>query len=211
MYAFSQNGEHNNGGAFSKRIEFNHLNGDTNLDSKSEVEKRFLGGFNAPVEFFLNPSEEMPERKSAFRIIRSSSSNAYSLVYYTFKYLTESEVNDEIDSCSFPISDQFAEIMYKKMVSLIDNFKVKEYKHPDFNFLMILDSYHATFRTVVAPEVWSLEIHEPSGNALKMSDLCRQILNDIEKTRQSKDQNLDEAKYIKLLDNFDFERPKTND
>ena len=70
------------------------------------------------------------------------------------------------------------------------------------DLFIILDGYYATFRVVVNEEVWSLEINEPSGNALKMSNLCRKVLDD------TKDKKLDETSCIKILDSFDFEGSK---
>ncbi|MDR2037530.1 MAG: hypothetical protein LBQ60_06365 [Bacteroidales bacterium] len=94
------------------------------------------------------------------------------------------------DGRSFPISDQLAGKMYEKMVSFIGNFKAIGV--PPF----ISDGYSVTFRTVVDDEVWSLYIHMPKGNSLKLSDLCRQIMAD------AMDGKVDEAKYIKLLNEF---------
>ncbi|MDR2037531.1 MAG: hypothetical protein LBQ60_06370 [Bacteroidales bacterium] len=94
------------------------------------------------------------------------------------------------DGRSFPISDQLAGKMYEKMVSFIGNFKAIGVPH------IISDGYSVTFRTVVDDEVWSLYIHEPQENALKLSDLCRQIMTD------AMDGKPDEAKYIKLLNEF---------
>jgi hypothetical protein len=92
------------------------------------------------------------------------------------------------------------------MSSLINNFKarsrssiildgdgdgnVKEY------IVTFFDGYDVTFRTVVDDEVWSLKIHEPTGNALKMADICRQIMTDME-TKTFK-----ESKYVELLDDI---------
>jgi hypothetical protein len=96
----------------------------------------------------------------------------------------------KIDSWSYPINNLFAEKLYEKMSSFIDNFKAKGVPP------IILDGYSVTFRTVVDDEVWSLWIHLPQGNALKMSDLCRQIITD------GCAGKLDESKYIELLDDF---------
>jgi hypothetical protein len=94
-----------------------------------------------------------------------------------------------IESRSFPISNKFAELLYKKSVSLI--YKFKAIGIP----LGIEDGYSSTFRTVVDDEVWSLKIHLPQGKALKMSDLYRQIIND------GRNNQLDETSYIRSLEN----------
>ena len=193
-------GDHE-GGSFLKIIEHNLKgNGEHNLDRKGDSEKQLLDYINAPVEFFYNPFAEMPDnpRPSAFRIVRDSSANSYMLEYKAFK-VTLVTVNDIIVSRSFAISDQLAEKMYKKMVSLIYNIRAKGTQKT------ILDGYEVTFRTVVEDEVWSLLIHIPTGNADKMFDLCKQICDDADAKK------LDEAKYIKILDEFNFERTKPKD
>jgi hypothetical protein len=96
----------------------------------------------------------------------------------------------KVDTLSYPISNDFAENLYKKTVLFIDNFKAKGVPP------LIVDGYLVTFRTVVEDEVWSLWIHMPDGDALKMADICRQIITDAYAGK------LDESKYIKLLDNF---------
>jgi len=95
-----------------------------------------------------------------------------------------------VDSRSFSVSYPFAEKLYNKMVSLIANFKARGIPPG------IEDGYSVTFRTVVDDEVWSLRIHMPTGTAFKMSDICRQMIKD------AKNNQMDEAIFIKLLDDF---------
>ena len=45
-----------------------------------------------------------------------------------------------------------------------------------------------------------MKIEQPTGNALKMSDLCRKILED------AKENKLHEPTYCHLLEGFDFKR-----
>jgi len=237
---FSQNGDHVGGGEFSKRIEYNRIAfvNTYNFNSKGILEKRFFGDFNAPVEFFFDPSF-IREGRYGFRLIIDSLKNTYTLeIKFTFNLEgTQKKVYDkypvrtvsstelsslpndslfligkqnieniqkaiteqikeqgnlsDIDSRSFHISKQFAEILYKKAVSLIANFKARGICP------LIEDGYTVTFRTVVDDEVWSLKIHCPEGNALKMSNLCKQIT--FETLSAGK---LDESKYIKMLDDF---------
>jgi hypothetical protein len=94
-----------------------------------------------------------------------------------------------VETQSFCISDQFAEKLYQKMVLFINNFKAKG------RLILAMDGYSVTFRNVVDDEVWSLEIHLPEGDALKLVDFCRQIMTDIE-TNTFKES----TKYIELLD-----------
>ena len=107
---------------------------------------------------------------------------------------TNEEMNklSDIESRYVTVSSQFAKMLYKKAVSLIDNFK--GIGRP----ALFEDGYLVTFRAVVDDEVWSLEIHEPEGKALKMSNLCKQII-----TETLSEGKIDESKYIKILDEFD--------
>jgi hypothetical protein len=98
----------------------------------------------------------------------------------------------KVETLSFSVSDQFAEILYQKMVSFIDIFKAKG------RLLLSADGYSVTFRNVVDDEVWSLEIHNAEGDALKLADLCRQIITD------AKTNKLNESTYISVLNGFDF-------
>ena len=219
---FSQHEAHVAGGRFIKKVEYNFLFlGAYNLDSKGDVEKLFFGDVNAPVEFFYLPSSEAAykEAYSSFRIVKDTSNTNYNLeVKYISNYreaqkeaqkqhpiigtnlTTEhnkaalAKQNEEsfklykIETRSLHINNQFAERLYKKIVSLIDNFKAKGVPP------IILDGYSVTFRTVVEDEVWSLSIHMPKGDALKMADLCRQIITDANAGE------LDESKYIEWLE-----------
>jgi len=98
----------------------------------------------------------------------------------------------KVKTQSFPISDQFAEKLYKNMVSFIDHFKETGVPPP-----FIPDGYSVKFRTVVAEFVWTLRIYIPQGNALKMSDLCRKIISN------AFDNQLDESKYMTILNTFE--------
>ena len=119
------------------------------------------------------------------------------------KYFEETNKLTKIDSCSFYISNQLAEKLYEKMVSIIDNFKAKgvppNYYH----------GYEVTFRTVVEDEVWTLDINIPTGNARKMSDLCMQIIEDAYKQGVTKIVNagysVESSKQaIELAEKYDF-------
>ena len=96
----------------------------------------------------------------------------------------------KLETFSFSISTQFAEKLYERMVLFIDNFKAKGVPS------IIEDGYSVTFRTVVDDEVWSLWIHQPESNALKMADLCRQIITD------AIENQFDESKYMSVLNSF---------
>ncbi len=95
-----------------------------------------------------------------------------------------------IKGFSLVVSDQFKDKLYHKTVSFIDNFKAKGLP-PHFH-----DGHEVIFRTVVDDELWSLKVYMPSYKILKMADIYGQIIEDV------KNNKFDEAKYIKLLDDF---------
>jgi len=213
LCAFSQSGVHD-GGNYIKRIENNlYIYGMHELRSKTELEKRFFGDFNAPVEFFHMQSYE---GASCFRLVRDSLD-----VYLELKYITNyKEATKEVDNKyasnpliaherktnywtdvyelvnietrSFPISEQIADKLFEKMVYFINNFKAKVTPS-----IRSYGGYSVVFRTVVDEnEQWSLWINTPKGDALRMANLCRQIIEDMQFNK------LDESKYISVLDTF---------
>ena len=232
-FLFAQNGEHVEGGCFLKRVEYNLriFKDGYNLDSKGDVEKLFFGDFNAPVEFFYEPSFE---GASGFRVARDSlktsytfelkyvsnyeeaqkeASDKYKSIAIPYDWVISGDIPDEIkehnramrskyreelpklfkvETRSFSISNQFAEKLHEKMILFIDNIKAKGVQRGVF------DCYSVVFRNVVEDEVWSLYIHMPQGDALKMADLCSQIITD------AKENQLDEAKYMSVLETFEY-------
>jgi len=117
-------------------------------------------------------------------------SNISNKKFYHKMYFEELPKRFKVEIKSIPISNQFAEKLYKTMVSFIDNFKAKGI--PAY----MVDGYSVTFRTVVDDEVWSLGIHMPAGNAKIMANLCIQIITDANANQ------LEEPKYLPVLDNF---------
>lgn len=83
--------------------------------------------------------------------------------------------------------------LYEKMVALTGGFKAEG------RSAMIFDGYEATFRCVVGDEVWTLTIHVPQKRALQMSNLCRQIIEDV-----TRGDEFDEWKYIRMLEPIEF-------
>lgn len=195
---------------FSVKIIENNiilLDSTFNLNSKGDLEKKFFGDFNAFVEFFYDPYTY--GSALGFRIVKGKSDSSYVLEVKNISNFQEAQKEThklrdsyqyeemkklfKIETRSFFISNHFAEELYKEMVSLIDNYKVKRVPQ-DYYY----GCYNVAFRTVSGDEVWSLNIHCPRvGDALKMSDLCRQILTD---ARANK---LDESKYLTILDRFE--------
>jgi hypothetical protein len=95
----------------------------------------------------------------------------------------------EIASQSFPVNNLFAEKLHEIVVVAIDNFVGKG--EP----AVIKDGYKATFRCVVADEVWTLTVRQPKDQIKRLSDLCIQLIENM-KTNQ-----MDESNYIELFKN----------
>jgi hypothetical protein len=90
-----------------------------------------------------------------------------------------------VNTVSLPVDNQFTETLYEKVVALIENFDSKQASRNK--------GYRVTFRYVVENEVRTLSISdEPQGDALKMINLCRQIVKDVETN------NFQESKYMEL-------------
>lgn len=84
----------------------------------------------------------------------------------------------KIETRTFPVSNQVAEKLHQNMLSCIINFEAKEVSDPDI-VPVTRGGYSVTFRIVVGNAVlWSLCIQNPEGNALKLANLCRQIIAD---------------------------------
>ena len=133
---------------------------------------------------FYDPSPEARGTPSGFRLLRDSLSKSAIL---EVKY-----IHSKVETLSFPISDQFAGMLYSIMSSFIVNFKVKGIP------VLSVDGYSVTFRSVVDDEVWSLWMCNPRGNlSRKMAELCVQIITDARATK------LDESKYITVLNTFE--------
>jgi len=83
-------------------------------------------------------------------------------------------------------------------MKFIFNFKSKKNNQPitDGNFITISfnDSHFVSFRTVVEDELWLLRVCMPEGYALKMENLCRQII------KETIENEFDEGKYIRMLE-----------
>ena len=109
----------------------------------------------------------------------------------------ESAKRIKVQTQSFPISDQFAEKLYKNMVSFIDNFKARRDYPMIVNgekiVFVITGGESVTFSTVVNNELRTLNIHAPRGNARIMSDICLKIIADADVGQ------LDETKYLSML------------
>ena len=225
---------------FLKRVESNMLAVYTNTssgrqqfvyntESKGDKENLLLGDFNAPVEFFVNPSFEAP---SSLRIVKDSLNtwnlevkyisnfkevngelyDKYPSIGYSFPVPSDEEIEQmrehnvassakrdeeclnlyKVDTLLLRISNQFADQLYEKMVSLIVNFKIKGFLNK-----LAFDGYSVSFRAVIDYEVWSLWIsNPPDENVQKMANLCLQIITDVQANQ------LEEKKYIAILNTF---------
>lgn len=204
-----------NGGRFLKRIENNYTNsirviekdgsvhGMYNLDSKSEMEKRFFGDFNAPVEFFIAPPFE---GSSGFRLYRDSTGGwVLEAKRMTNCREAEEELTKDsplmrlsadtperyrIEARSIGIGDTLAQRIYDCTTRIIDRHTGGGY--PD----MVFDGEQITFRCVVGYDLWTLTLHAPRDNkAAKAAELYRRLIDDIQAGGP-----IDEKQYIDWLD-----------
>ena len=164
-----------------------------------------------------------------YREARSVASNKYPMIGLSSPFAVSKERGEEIrdhnremikksheeslklfiiESKKIPVSEQFAVLLYRSMVSFIDNFKAKrDFPYKDGvlapnsgdslrHVIIVNGGDRVNFRTVVDDEVWSLQIHIPTGNALKMSDLCNQIISDVQAN------TFNEQKHLSVLNTF---------
>ena len=155
-----------------------------------EVEKQMQKAF--PVKGYtiqeLNAKiaerEKMSEEERELSILKSRIRNE--------KREKESLKRYQVHTFIIPISDLFAEKLYAKFVSFIDDFKAKELE-PD---LLMGDGETTVFRCIVDQEIWTLSIpFKTEEKARELSDLCKRIIEDAEAGR------FDESKYIGSLEN----------
>lgn len=92
----------------------------------------------------------------------------------------------EIETKSVPVTSLFAETLYGKVSKTIGT--VKGIGVP----AIVMDGDDITFRCVVEDEVWTLTIHVPKGDIRKLSDICEEIIKDVEADK------FEESKYIGL-------------
>lgn len=156
-----------------------------------EVEKQMQKAF--PVKGYtiqeLNAKiaerEKMSEEERELSILKSRIRNE--------KREKESLKRYQVHTFIIPISDLFAEKLYAKFVSFIDDFKAKELE-PD---LLMGDGETTVFRCIVDQEIWTLSIpFKTEEKARELSDLCKQIVEDAEAGR------FDESKYIGRLEDY---------
>ena len=154
-----------------------------------EVEKQMQKAF--PVKGYtiqeLNAKiaerEKMSEEERELSILKSRIRNE--------KREKESLKRYQVHTFIIPISDLFAEKLYAKFVSFIDDFKAKELE-PN---LLMGDGETTVFRCIVDQEIWTLSIPcKTEEKARELSDLCKQIVEDAEAGR------FDESKYIGSLE-----------
>ena len=154
-----------------------------------EVEKQMQKAF--PVKGYtiqeLNAKiaerEKMSEEERELSILKSRIRNE--------KREKESLKRYQVHTFIIPISDLFAEKLYAKFVSFIDDFKAKELE-PN---LLMGDGETTVFRCIVDQEIWTLSIpFKTEEKARERADLCKQIVEDAEAGR------FDESKYIGSLE-----------
>ena len=210
------------GQIYYKTVEKNYWvkYGNHNLKSKTGREELFFGDFNAPVEFFYDHPFE-GDGVYGFRIRSDSLKKKHILEvkyisnykkaqeearqkYPTVGYDLRTEDNRaalakqyeeipklyKIDTLSFSVSNQFAEELFEEILFFIRNFNSKLVSGICFDCPLVV------FRTVDVnnDEQCTLKIISPRGNARKLTNFCRKIIND------AINDQFDETKYI-----FDFD------
>ena len=129
--------------------------------------------------------EKMSEEERELSILKSRIRNE--------KREKESLKRYQVHTFIIPISDLFAEKLYAKFVSFIDDFKAKELE-PN---LLMGDGETTVFRCIVDQEIWTLSIpFKTEEKARELSDLCKRIIEDAEAGR------FDESKYIGRLEDY---------
>ena len=198
------------GDKFLKRIENNYSSGDIyveadgsrhgdyNFGSKGRVERLFFGDFNAPVEYFLDPSfEASREGAIGFRVYPDSAGRqilevkyipnyeeAYrqlSMEYERIPYDREfyTRFYDELPKCfriaskKIYIGDTLAIRLYDRIMQA-----VRDYASPG-KPMRSNDGESVTFRGVVGHDLWTLTIRSPWGEMDKLSSLCKRIISDV--------------------------------
>ena len=181
-------------GAYGIRVIKDSSETSSSLDVKriinwKEVEKQMQKAY--PVKGYtiqeLNATiaerEKMSEEERELSILKSRIRNE--------KREKESLKRYQVHTFIIPISDLFAEKLYAKFVSFIDDFKAKELE-PN---LLMGDGETTVFRCIVDQEIWTLSIpFKTEEKARELSDLCKQIVEDAEAGR------FDESKYIGSLE-----------
>jgi hypothetical protein len=151
------------------------------ISNWKEVEEKLAKEFPSksfPVEQILSVSKEEIEQTSLHN----------GEIYK--KRLKESLKLYRVNTQAFAVNSNFVEQLYKTIMEAIDNFAVKGTP------AVAKDGYFATFRCVVKDEVWTLTIHLPEGDIKNLTNICKQIIEDIETN------TFKESKYVELLDNI---------
>ena len=183
-------------GAYGIRVITDSSETSSSLEVKriinwKEVEKQMQKAF--PVKGYtiqeLNAKiaerEKMSEEERELSILKSRIRNE--------KREKESLKRYQVQTFIIPISDLFAEKLYAKFVSFIDDFKAKELE-PN---LLMGDGETTVFRCIVDQEIWTLSIpFKTEEKARELSDLCKRIVEDAEAGR------FDESKYIGRLEDY---------
>jgi len=136
-------------------------------EAKKEVEnEQKRQEINIPLSLF----DSLP--RDVFNQVWQYNQSIYNHNFYSENYYEVLPKHFKVEIKSIPISNQFAEKLYKMMVSFIDNFKAKGMP------LHSTDGYSVSFRSVVNYDLWSLSIHMPGGNANTMAKLCMKTIKD---------------------------------
>lgn len=185
-------------GDFNAMVEFSYLPSSENAFNKPPSGFRIVKNtsntsYILEVKYISNFEEaykEASKKYPSISVTNPSSISNHIIEHNREAFAKQSEERlkfFKIETLSFPISNQLAEKLYKRSVLFISNFK--GIGDPPW----IIDGYRVTFRNVVDYEVWSLNIHMPKGEALKMTELFLQIVTDVKSNKMS------ESKYLSIL------------
>ncbi len=148
-----------------------------NIPNYEKVRQELMKKYST-TGFSLKQLESVPDS-----IIQKSAKHNYAMWQ---KQREESLILFKVETQSFPVSNQLVETLREKIAALIEHF--------DGNQVSWNRDYRVTFRCVVENEVWTLSIKdELQGDALVLSDLCRQIVADAGTSK------LDESNYLEEL------------
>jgi hypothetical protein len=102
----------------------------------------------------------------------------------------EALLNYSINNDTLFISQKLATTIHRTFVTLIRDFV------GEGNPGTIRDGYRATFRCVVKDEIWYFMIKTPQGTFGKLTELCNQMIESLEK------KDFDESKYLSSLNDI---------
>jgi len=191
---------------------------------KTDMEVLLFGKKSAPVEFFVAPSffgsygfrmvKNSPDSSyvievedilnctevvSENRETRLAQNRTAAQNWSMWKKQNDSLKLSEVRTLRFPISDSLAKKIHEKFVSSIDSFDPGGPRTitegGQTRMRMKLDGENVTFRCTVDNDiVKTLRVHDPRREIGKLSDICKQLIKDLQNGE------MDEVKYLSLFE-----------